>query len=77
LLHLVREPRESIIEDLGELGVRVNEILLYGPTYSQLKAMRDGLRLLRDALRAMPIPHGGAYFTSLISFSQSVRDEMK
>jgi hypothetical protein len=76
-MHLVREPRESIIEDLGELGVRVNEILLYGPTYSQLKGMRDGLRLLRDALRDMPIPHGGAYFTSLVSFSRSVREEMK
>ena len=76
-MHLVREPRESIVEDLGELGVRVNEILLYGPTYSQLKGMRDGLRLLRDALREMPIPHGGPYFTSLVSFSKSVREEMK
>lgn len=74
---MLHEPRESIVEDLGDLGVRVNDILLYGPTYGQLKGMRDELRVLRDAIKAMPIPQRGLYFTSLVSFSQAVREEMK
>ena len=40
------ETRESIIEDLRKLGVKVNQILAYHPTDKQLKDMRDGLMRL-------------------------------
>jgi hypothetical protein len=77
LIHALHEPREVIVEELSELGVRVNEILLCGPTYSQLKGMRDGLRVLHDAIKARPIPQRGMHFTSRASFSQAIREEMK
>ena len=37
------ETRESIIEDLRRLGVKINQILTYHPTDQQLKDMREGL----------------------------------
>jgi hypothetical protein len=44
------ETRESIIADLRQLGVHVNQILAYRPTDQQLKEMRDGmLRLNKKA----------------------------
>lgn len=37
------ETRESLIEDLRNLGVRLNEILACRPTDRELKEIRDGL----------------------------------
>ncbi len=42
------ETRESIIDDLRKLGVKVNQILLYNPRTNELKDMRDGLLRLRN-----------------------------
>lgn len=44
------ENRESIIADLRQLGVQVNQILSYRPTDQQLKDMRDGLLRLNKRL---------------------------
>ena len=41
------ETRESLIEDLRRLGVRVNQILSYKPSDQQLRDMRDGLLRLQ------------------------------
>jgi hypothetical protein len=40
------ETRESIIEDLRKLGVKINQILVYNPTTDQLKELRDGMMRL-------------------------------
>ena len=45
------ETRESIIEDLRRLGVKVNQILMYRPTDQQLREMRDGLLRLNKRVR--------------------------
>jgi hypothetical protein len=38
------ETRDSIIDDLRRMGVRINAMLFYNPTTQQLKDLRDGLK---------------------------------
>jgi hypothetical protein len=51
---MTAESRESIIEDLRDLGVRANDVLLCNPTDEQLAKMRDGLMSLYAAIKAAP-----------------------
>jgi hypothetical protein len=48
---MTRNSRESIIEDLRDLGVNTNAILCYNPTDEQLRDMRDGLMKLCKATK--------------------------
>lgn len=41
------ESRESVINELRMLGVKINQILVYHPTDKQLIDMRNGLVRLR------------------------------
>jgi hypothetical protein len=47
------DSRESIIEDLRDFGVKVNQILVLNPTDQQLKDMRDGLMRLYAASKTV------------------------
>jgi hypothetical protein len=42
------ETRQMVIDDLRKLGVKVNQILLFNPSFEELKGMRDGLTRLRN-----------------------------
>lgn len=41
------ETRQTVIDDLRRLGVKVNQMLLYNPSLEQLKGVREGLVKLR------------------------------
>ena len=47
---------EHIIEDLSNLGVRLEVVSGCNPTISQLKEMRDKLISLSEALKEAPVP---------------------
>jgi hypothetical protein len=48
---MIRNSRESIIEDLRDLGVNISAILSCNPTDKQLRDMRDGLMKLCKATK--------------------------
>lgn len=42
------ESRQSIIDDLWRLGLKMNQILVMNPPTDELRALRDGLISMRN-----------------------------
>jgi hypothetical protein len=75
---ILSESRESVINDLTDLGVRVGDILQCQPTFGQLKRMRDELTTLFKALENYPIPRPDVFYIYAAGgFSEDLRDDMK
>jgi hypothetical protein len=53
---VISETHDGIIEDLSNLGVRVDIVLGCNPTFGQLKEMRDKLMSLSEAVKETPVP---------------------
>jgi len=53
---VISETHDGIIEDLSNLGVRVDIVLRCDPTLGQLKDMRDKLMSLSKAVKETPVP---------------------
>jgi hypothetical protein len=53
---MTSETHDGIIEDLSNLGVRVDIVLRCDPTLGQLKDMRDKLMSLSEAVKDTPVP---------------------